>query len=80
EVYWFSDKDHGGGCELPASWKLLWNAGTEWREVSNPSGYPIDKDKYNRTTFTPVRTTGLRIEVQLQDGISGGILEWRLME
>lgn len=80
EVYWFSDKEHGGGCALPASWKLLWNAGTEWREVSNPSGYAIDKDKYNRTTFTPVRTTGLRIEVQLQEGISGGILEWRLME
>lgn len=80
EVYWFSDKAAGGGCELPASWKLLWNTGTEWREVSNPSAYGIEKDKFNRTTFTPVRTSGLRIEVQLQDGISGGILEWRLIE
>lgn len=80
DVYWFSDKAAGGGCELPVSWKLLWNAGTEWREVSNPSAYGIEKDKFNRTTFTPVRTTGLRIEVQLRDGVSGGILEWRLME
>lgn len=80
DVYWFSDKAAGGGCELPVSWKLLWNAGTEWREVSNPSVYGIEKDKFNRTTFTPVRTTGLRIEVQLRDGVSGGILEWRLME
>ena len=35
-------------------------------------------DKFNRTTFTPVETTGLRIEVQLQPKFSGGILKWRV--
>jgi hypothetical protein len=29
------------------------------------------------STFEPVETTGLRLQVQLQPGKSGGILEWR---
>ena len=32
---------------------------------------------YNKVTFAPVTTTALRVEVQLQDGFSGGILCWR---
>ena len=41
---------------------------------------PAEIDKYNRTTFDPVQTTGLRIEVQLApDGPwSSGILEWKV--
>jgi hypothetical protein len=27
-------------------------------------------------TFTPIETTALRLEVRLQPGWSGGILEW----
>jgi hypothetical protein len=34
----------------------------------------------NRVTFTPVTTTALRLEVQLQPKFSGGILEWRMKE
>jgi len=35
-------------------------------------------DQFNRVTFTPVAITALRIEVQLQAGWSGGILEWKV--
>jgi hypothetical protein len=29
-------------------------------------------------TFNPVNTSALRLEVDLQPGFSGGILEWRV--
>ncbi len=77
-VYWFDDGKHGGGCRIPASWRLLYRDGEEWKPVSSASGYGVEADRYNRVTFDPVETTGLRIEVQLQPGYSAGILEWKV--
>jgi hypothetical protein len=75
EVYWFDDN---GGCRLPQSWRLLYKDGNNWRPVANSSAYGIAKDRFNRVTFTPVETRALRLEVQLQDNASGGILEWKV--
>jgi hypothetical protein len=38
----------------------------------------VEKDKFNSVTFSPVQTSALRLEVQLQEDFSGGILEWRI--
>ena len=32
----------------------------------------------DRVTFDPIETDGLRIELQLREGHSGGVLEWRV--
>jgi hypothetical protein len=49
------------------------------RQRPHPAGsYGVAKDKFNAVTFKPVTTTGLRLEVQLQPKVSGGILEWRM--
>ena len=29
-------------------------------------------------TFPPVKTKGLKIEAQLQKGVSGGVIEWKV--
>jgi len=76
-VYWFDDTG-GGGCRIPKSWELLYKDGNNFKPVSNASSYGIDKDKFNKVTFSPVQTTALRLEVQLQQDFSGGILEWRV--
>ena len=76
EVYWFDDSSRGGECRAPTAWRLLYRHNDEWREVPNPSEYGVMLDMYNRVTFDPVLTDGLRIEVQLQEKRSGGILEW----
>ena len=79
EVYWFDDTGKGS-CRVPASWKLLYREGDSWKPVENTSEYGDKTNAYNRVTFKPVKTAGLRIEVQLQKDSSGGILEWRVME
>ncbi len=76
-VYWFDDTGVGQ-CRLPASWKLLYKTGNDWKQVTTTDDYPVKANSYNRITFDPVRTSALRIEIQLQDGFSGGILEWRI--
>lgn len=77
-VYWFDDRPQGG-CRVPASWKVFYNMqNNDWREVTGASEYGTVLDQYNRTSFDPVTTTGLRIVVQLAPGSSGGILEWKI--
>jgi hypothetical protein len=78
EVYWFDDGPRNGGCRVPESWRLLYRKGGEWHEVAKPSGYGVEVDRYNVTTFDAVETDALRIEVKLRDKFSGGVLEWRI--
>ncbi|MBI5387322.1 MAG: glycoside hydrolase family 127 protein [Verrucomicrobia bacterium] len=75
-VYWYDDTGTGQ-CRVPASWKVLFRDGDQWKEVSNAHASPISRNKYNIATFDPVQTTALRLEVQLQPSFSGGILEWQ---
>lgn len=77
-VYWFDDEPIGGGCRIPESWTLLYRAGEEWKPVQEPSGFAVDKDTFNETTFEPVTTGGLRMEIQLRPKVSGGVLEWEV--
>jgi hypothetical protein len=79
EVYWFDDTG-AGWCRVPESWRVLYQEGDEWRPVEQVSGLGIKADAYNRAAFKPVETTGLRIEVDLQPGFSGGILEWKVID
>ncbi|MCP4641505.1 MAG: glycoside hydrolase family 127 protein [bacterium] len=79
EVYWFDDTGQGA-CRVPASWKLLYRSGDKWKPVKDSSKFGTKRNRFNRTTFKPVKTEGLRIEVKLQEEVSGGILEWRVEE
>ncbi len=76
-VYWFDDTGQGQ-CRIPKSWRLLYKEGDTWKPVADASGYGTARDRDNRVRFAPVRTTALRVEVQLQEGFSGGILEWKV--
>ncbi len=76
-VYWFDDTGRGF-CRVPASWRLFYRTRGKWVPVPDPSGFETARDRYNTTTFSPVVTDALRIEVILQEGYSGGILEWKI--
>jgi uncharacterized protein len=62
-------------------WRLFYrNESGAWKPVSAPAEYGVVLDTFNRVLFSPVKTTGLRIEAELQPDFSAGILEWRVLE
>jgi DUF1680 family protein len=77
QVYWFHDQP-GGGCALPASWVVLTKDGDRWQPVEAAGPYGTGSGGFQTVEFTPVTTTGIRLQVQLQQGKSGGIYEWRV--
>jgi hypothetical protein len=78
EVYWWDERRVKRHCRVPQSWRLLFKEGSEWKPIPESPDYGTKLDQYNRVSFSPVRTSALRLEVQLQPEWSGGILEWRV--
>ena len=77
EVYWLDDTG-SGECRLPASWRVLYKDGEDWKPVDAAGPYGVQKDAYNKVAFRPVTTTGLRLEVTLPPQWSSGIQEWKV--
>ena len=75
KVYWYDDGPWGG-CRIPAAWKIYYKKDGEWVPVKTTSDYEIAKDKYNSVTFEAVKTTALKLEVQLPVDNATGIHEW----
>ena len=76
-VYWFDDTGIGE-CRLPISWRVLYKDGENWKPVENNAPYLVEKDKYCSIRFVPVKTTALRIEIQLIPDYSAGMYEWKV--
>lgn len=76
-VYWFDDSGRGG-CRVPLSWRVLYRDGDAWKPVEPTKDYGTQVNSLNAVTFNPVTTTSLRLEVKLQPGFSGGLLEWQI--
>lgn len=76
-VYWFDDSGNGG-CRVPQSWRLLYRDGDDWKPVDGASGFGVEANRLNKTTFHGVKTSALRIELQLQPNYSGGVLQWKV--
>jgi hypothetical protein len=77
-VYWFDDSKRGGGCRVPASWRVLYGQAGQWKPVGTGSTYGVAKDCFNKAKSKPVVTDTLRLEVKLQADYSAGVLEWRV--
>ncbi|MGI6401911.1 MAG: glycoside hydrolase family 127 protein [Thermoguttaceae bacterium] len=77
-LYWFDDRSINGGCAVPQSWKLTWfdEETDQWVDVATADEYSVDMDKDIVVNFDEITTKKIRIEAQLQEGLSGGILRW----
>jgi DUF1680 family protein len=75
QIYWFDDSPFGG-TRIPVSYKILYKKGEEWLPVKNQSDYAVSKDKFNVLKFEPVKTTAIKLEVQLPEKTSSGLHEW----
>ena len=76
EIYWFDDTGRGQ-VRVPGSWRLFYRDGNTWKPVVTTDSFGVEKDRYNALTFSPVTTTGLRVEVTAQPQWSAGIQEWK---
>lgn len=77
QVFWFDDTG-AGGVKVPAAWRLLYKDGDQWKPVEGVSGYTVEKDKWNVVSFKPVTTTAVRLEITAQQGVSSGVIEWKI--
>jgi hypothetical protein len=75
KVYWFDDTGRGA-CRVPESWKVLYrDAEGRWKSAENNTPYLTKKDTFNKVSFEPVKTSGIKIEIVLQERWSAGVLE-----
>jgi hypothetical protein len=77
QIYWFDDTGRGG-VRVPASWRLFYRNGDRWTPVQTTAAFGVDRNAWNRVTFTPVTTTALRIELVMQEKFSAGVQEWKV--
>ena len=86
DIYWAIDppRPHGfPGSEAvriaaPVSYRLLYWNGTDFVPVSNARGLGIAGDSFNTTTFDPVTTDTIRLEVVPDGKHAAGIIEWKV--
>ncbi len=76
-VYWFDDTG-SGRCRVPASWNITYQEedSNEWKSVKTNDEYSCDRDRDVVVNFDEIVAAKIRINVQLQDNVSGGILRW----
>jgi len=77
-VYWFDDEAIGGGCRIPQSWRVLYLDNGVWKPVSTKQTYGNNKDAWNEVKFDAVKTTALKIDLQLKEKVSAGVHEWEV--
>lgn len=79
DVYWLEFDHYDGDYRVPASWKLYYkDSANRWTPVETDDTFGVQKDTYNHVSFAPVSTTALKLTAQLQDGKSGGVIEWKV--
>src|SRR5215469_9088153 len=86
ETYWAVDHPRPAGIpgsewprlHVPESYRILYWNGSDFVPVAQPQGLGIAADTFNATSFEPVKTTKVRLEVTPQRGQPAGVLEWRV--
>lgn len=75
-VYWFDDGPWGG-CRVPKAWRIYYkNSNGEWQPVADADKYPTTKGSACTVNFNPVKTTAVKMEVDLPADNSAGLFEW----
>ncbi len=74
DVYWFVEKH--GDVALPASWRILYLSGSEWKPVEAMTDYGLAVDKFNHVSFKPITTQAIKLELTLRKEKSAGVSEW----
>lgn len=77
DVYWFAEESRAG-ISLPASWRVLYLSGTEWKPVEAEGSFGVAADHFNHVSFKPVTAKAVRLEIVLPAEKSAGVSEWKI--
>ncbi len=78
EVYWAIGSHDDYKWDLPASWKIQYRDGDQWKDVRASNAFGIAADGFNHVNFEPVTTEHLRLVAQLPKEATSAIYEWRV--
>jgi DUF1680 family protein len=86
EVYWAVDRPRPGALpgtsfqtiKAPKSYRILYSDGSSFVPVEKAEGLKVKVDNFNATTFQPVKTNKLRLEITPEDNQPVGLLEWKV--
>ncbi len=73
DAYYFTD---GNFAPKSVSYQYK-DANGEWKDVQNAQGLGVELNKYNTTTFTPVKTTAIRMTMSPKT-LGCGVIEWKV--
>lgn len=77
EVFWW---DNSGSARLPGEYIIKYWNGSDFVPVGNPSGLGLENNRFNATTFDPVETSRLRLEMDSAERNPCPILEWKVIQ
>ncbi|QAA32629.1 DUF5695 domain-containing protein [Clostridium manihotivorum] len=73
DAYYFTD-----GNFVPASVEVQYlDQNNAWLPVNNAKGLGVDLNKYNKTTFDPIVTKGIRM-IMTPKTLGCGVIEWKV--
>ncbi|MCA9257618.1 MAG: glycoside hydrolase family 127 protein, partial [Planctomycetales bacterium] len=78
QVYWWDERRVGAHCRTPQHWRVSTLGEDGWQPIANQTRGGVAIDCFNSVVFPKQRLKTIRIDVQLQPGWSGGILELQL--
>ncbi len=64
--------------QAPRSWRILYQAGNEWRPVQTSTPYAVETAKFNTVKFPAVTTSAMRVEFDVAPNTTVGVGEWRV--
>ena len=76
-VFWWNWENT---LPLPATYRIQYWDGTEFKSVSNATGLGVVSNEFNTTTFDEVETTRLRIEVDSFPRLNTALIEWQVIQ
>ncbi|MEM1070249.1 MAG: beta-L-arabinofuranosidase domain-containing protein, partial [Planctomycetota bacterium] len=74
-VYWVTGGN--GNWQLPEQYRLLFEIDGKWKDIDAEFEQPMP-DVLQRTRFSPITTTSIRLEVVPAAGKTAGVMEWIL--
>jgi uncharacterized protein len=76
-VFWW---DYTRTRPLPSAYRLEYWDGSRFMPVQHATGFGLQNNAYNGTTFDAVSTTRLRLEMDSADRYIEALLEWKVLE